>query len=133
MSKRYTENDEIELRLVPWTKNSYDLEWRYKEPHKFLFFNLKDWWKTLDLYKNPLDTPEEDPNDEFFWDNVKFPRTGQGIAEFEALKSAVKTKKELYDYYDFDAHFKHFEEDLKAHRMWMEKTKWHIERLTKEG
>lgn len=67
MRKKYTETDEIEIRLTHNVADHYFLEWRYKEPRKFLFFSIKDKWKLMSYYNPGVSSVEDDPNDDMYW------------------------------------------------------------------
>jgi hypothetical protein len=130
MCKNYTENDKIEFRLVHCADNVYDLEWRFKELHKYLFFYVSDSWKILNLYQDGIASPDEDPSDESFWRCVSFDfKHEEDVREYERLIEAVKTKRELYDYYGVDAYLQRFKDDLRVHQMWADKTQGHINKL----
>ena len=121
MRKKYTENDEIEVRLVQYVPPYYDLQWRFKEPRKFLCFNIKQGWRTLCIYSNSGFTPGDDPNDDYFWHNVYFNMGRKSdVQEYENLKGRIKTKKDLFDYYRVRDRVNLYFDHMKEHRKWEE-------------
>lgn len=130
--KNYTENDEIELRLVHYVQAYYNLEWRFKESRKFLCFKLKDKWRTLCVYSNSLYSPEDDPNDDFYWSNVYFNMGRKSdVQEYECLKNKVRTKKDLFDYYQVQNKVNLYYDHMKQHRKWIEETNNNIKKFVK--
>ena len=62
MKKIYNENDEVEIRLKYYVNHTFVLEWRFKEPGRFLFFKVPDKWRRIVLYDNPYFSPNENPD-----------------------------------------------------------------------
>ena len=131
MKKKYSENDEIELRLVQYVRPYYDLQWRFKEPRKFLFFNVKPTWRTLSVYSNSMFDPKEDPNDDFYWHNVYFNMgRNSDVQDYESMKGRIKTKKDLFDYYNIKEKVNLYFDHLAEHRKWVEQTDKNIQKHT---
>lgn len=120
MKKKYTESDEIEIRLERLNRTKYVLLWRFKEPRKFLFFKIKHDWRTLSLYSMSEFDPQEDPNDDHYWHDVCFDaHKKDDVQEYERVKSRIKTKKDLYDYYSVRDRTNLYFDHLKEHRKWV--------------
>ena len=131
MKKIYKDTDEIELRLKYNIADHYWLEWRYKEPRKFLWFTIKDRWKMLPYYTG-THGPDDNPNEDLFWYWRGF-HLGRDpeVEEFEHVKGMVKTKKDLDRYYGVQGNYAWYENDLKVHRKWLKKLNDNIEKYTK--
>lgn len=131
MKKEYTEYDGIELRLVHYAGPYYELQWRYREPHKFLCFNIKDKWKSINLYTWTSD-PEDNPYDWLYWSKVTFNLGNKSEAqEYESLRSRIKTKKALFDYYNVESRLARFHEDVKRYEEWAETLKVNAKKYVK--
>ena len=130
--KEYSENDEIEISLSHYVKDCYLLVWRFKEPRKWWFFKKYDKWKVLHLYRpSAFMTKEDDPDDSFYWDYVKF-NLGKNhkVQEYEKVKSTVKTKKDLYDYFKVEYSMESYRHQLEEYTKWRMETDNTVERLT---
>ena len=130
--KRYNENDEIEFRLIHNVVDHYWLQWRFKEPRKFLLFNIKDKWKGMRYYTPGIFTADDDPNDDFYWYWRGFHMGKRNeVQEYDRIKETIKTKKALFDYYrvkeNIDLYYKH----LHQHKLWVDETNKNIEKYTK--
>ena len=133
--KVYNENDEIEIRLSPYVKDYYILEWRFKEPRKWLFFNKYDKWKNLYLYSpNAFMTKEDNPDTRFYWNYVLF-NLGKNheVQEYEKIKDTVKTKKDLYGYFKVKELLEQYYHHLEEYNNWRAETSNTVERLTKNN
>ena len=130
--KRYTENDEVELRLTHYVSDCYILEWRFKEPRKWWFFKIYDKWKSISYYQTALFTPDNNPDDDFywFWRSFNLGRKSE-VQEYERLKERVKTKKDLYSYFRVKENMDIYYHHLDQHRKWLEDYNATIDRLTK--
>lgn len=114
--EKYTENDEIELNLVYYAGPWYNLQWRYKKTHKFLWFDVHDSWKTLTIYKNNWTDLSDDPKDDYHWDSPSFKLTRDSdVQAYESLKKKLKTKKDLWDYYNVNGRTEAYLRDLEAY------------------
>lgn len=130
--KHYTENDEIEIRLVHTVGAYYDLEWRYKKPHKFLFFNIKDNWKILPYYSPAAFSPDDDPDSEFYWPSVFFNLGKKSdVDEYERLKKTVKTKKDLYSFFHIQEKLEVYKRHMEEHDEWLEMLEGNIAKHVK--
>lgn len=131
--KHYTENDEIELRLVNCAGAYYDLEWRYKKPHKFLFFNVKDGWKILPYYDtNIYFSADEDPDSDLRWHNIIFNLGKKSdVDEYEKLKKTVKTKKDLYNFFHIQEKLEVYKRHQEEHDEWLEMLEGNIAKHVK--
>ena len=132
MKRKYNENDEIEFRLVHNVADHYWLQWRFKEPCKFLFFNIKDKWKSLHYYIPGIFTPDDDPNDDFnwYWRGFHMGRENE-VQEYDAIREKIKTKKALFDYYRVQDNIDLYHRHLNEHRQWVEKTNRNIDKYVK--
>ena len=129
MRKIYTENDEIEIRLINYVGPYYDLQWRFKEPRKFLCFKIKNWWRRLCTYSNYVFDPADDPRDDYYWHNVYFNMGKKSnVQEYESVKAKVKTKKDLLDYFKVKESNGLYLEHLKKHREWEEELKDNVKK-----
>lgn len=131
MKKKYTETDEIEIRLTHNVVDHYFLEWRYKEPRKFLFFNIKDKWKLISRYMG-VSRVDDDPNDDIYWDWRGFHMGKRGeVQEYEKIKRDIKTKKQLFDYFNVSVNIENYYRDLHEHNKWLKETKENINKYVK--
>ena len=131
MKEKYTENDEIELRLTHNIEDHYWLEWRFKQPRKWWFFKIYDKWKSIHYYSPGIFTPDDDPNDDFFWywRGFHLGRKSE-VQEYEKIKSVIKTKKELFNYFNVKGNTDLYHRHLKAHQEWLDETNATIAKLT---
>ena len=118
MKEKYTENDEIELRLVCYAGPWFHLQWRYKKKHKFLCFNIHDSWKTLVYYDEQKWTDlSDDPRDDYYWWTPSFNLNRDADAQsFETLKKKLKTKKDLWDWYGINHRVEAYMKDLEEYK-----------------
>ncbi len=132
MKKIYNDNDEVEIRLKYYVNHTFVLEWRFKEPGRFLFFKVPDKWRRILLYDNPRFSPYEDPDKDIYWSYVFFNLGWDSeVQKYERLKEKVKTKKELDNYFHVKEKMSLYQEHKKRHQEWVEKTNKTIDRLTK--
>ena len=130
--KVYNENDEIELRLTHNVADHYWLEWRFKEPGRFLFFKKYDKWKSIRYYCPGIYTADEDPDRDFNWYWRGFHLGNKHeVQEYEHLKEIIHTKKELYKYYNVQGNIDKYYRDKEAHQKWLEEYNDAVNRLTK--
>ena len=128
--KKYDENDEIELRLTHDIADHYFLEWRFKEPKKVWFFWKHDRWKTIQYYSPGVFSAEMDPNDDTYWYWHGFHLGNKAeVQEYENLKKNIRTKKQLFDYYNVQANIDTYYRNLHTHKQWLDDTKETIKRL----
>lgn len=131
--KRYNENDEIEISLEHNIGYHYWLKWRYKEPRKFLFFNVMDKWKYIHCYANSIFSVDDDPNDDFYWYWRGFHLDNKSdVQEYEKIKSTIKTKKELFKYYHVEENTGLYLRHLHEHNVWVNEANKAVKRLTKD-
>lgn len=132
MKKKYTETDEIEIRLTHNVAGHYFLEWRYKEPRKFLFFNIKDKWKLMSYYNPGVSSVDDDPNDDiyWYWRGFHMGKSGE-VQEYEKIKRDIKTKKQLFDYFNVSANIENYYRDLHEHNKWLKETNENIKKYVK--
>lgn len=131
--KRYNENDEIEIRLEHNVGYHYWLKWRYKEPRKFLFFNVKDKWKYIHYYTPGIFSIDDDPNDDLFWYWRGFHLDNKSEAqEYESVRNKIKTKKQLFEYYHVKENTDLYFKNLHEHKVWVDETNETIKKLTKK-
>ena len=132
MKKNYKDTDEIELRLYPNISDHYWLEWRFKEPRKFLFFKINDKWKSIRYYSPGIFTPDDDPNREYnwYWRGFHMGRNGE-VEEYDNLIKKVKTKEDLYKHFHVKENLELYERHLKEHNKWLEETNKNIEKYVK--
>lgn len=120
MKKTYEDNDNIEFRLVHNVADHYWLEWRFKEPRKFLCFKIRDKWKAIHYYTPGIFTPDDDPNREFSWYWRGFHLGKQSeVREYEYIKANIKTKAQLYEYFHVEENLARYENDLEKHNKWL--------------
>lgn len=120
MKKTYTENDEIEIRLVHNVSDHYWLEWRFKEPRKFWIFKKYDKWKGLRYYTPGIFTPKDNPDDEFNWYFRGFHLGKQSeVEEYDYIVKTVKTKKDLYKYFRVEENIEKYYNHLEQHKKWL--------------
>lgn len=132
MKKNYKDTDEIELRLFHNVLDHYWLEWRFKEPRKFLFFKINDKWKSIRYYSPGIFTPDEDPNREYSWYWRGFHMGIRGeVEEYDSLVKKVKTKEDLYKYFRVKENLELYERHLEEHNKWLEETNKNIEKYVK--
>lgn len=130
---KYNENDEIELTLEHNVSYHYFLKWRYKNPRKFLFFNIKDKWKYIHYYTPGIFTVDMDPNDDLYWYWRGFHLDKKSdVQEYEKIKSSIKTKKQLFDYYHVKDNVDLYSRHLHEHNAWVNETNKTVKRLTKD-
>lgn len=129
--KIYDENDEIEFRLTHNVEDHYWLEWRFKQPREWWFFKIYDKWKSIHYYTPGIFTPDDDPNDDFFWywRGFHLGRKAE-VQEYEKIKSTIKTKKQLFDYYHVKENIDMYYDHLHRHKKWLDETNATIEKLT---
>ena len=132
MKKKYTETDEIEIRLKYNVTDHYFLEWRYKEPHKFLFFNIKDKWKTIAYYNPGISSPSDDPDDDlkWYWRGFHMGRKNE-VQEYDSLLKKIFTKKQLFDYFNVENNIDRYYRDLEEHKKWLAETNENISKYVK--
>ena len=131
---QHTEHDEVELTLIHYVGDYYNLAWRYVGYKKFLWFKIYDKWKTLYLYKQYPQDPSRghDPRDDFNWDNVSFNLGNDAqVQHYEAVKKRVKTKKDLWKEFQVDHNWERFQKDLRTYRAYCDKVSERIDRLAK--
>ena len=129
--KVYDENDEIELRLTHNVEDHYWLEWRFKQPREWWFFKIYDKWKSIYYYLGSARKPDSDPNDDHFWYWRGFHLGKKSdVQEYEKIKKTIKTKKELFDYFNVVANIDTYYRDLHDHHEWLKETNAAIEKLT---
>lgn len=130
--KRYTENDEIELRLTHYVSDCYILEWRFKEPRKWWFFKKHDKWRRIEYYQPGIFVPSDNPDDSsmWFWRSFHLGKKSE-VQEYERLKERVKTKKDLYSYFKVKENMGRYYNHLDEHRKWVDEYNATIDRLTK--
>lgn len=130
--KEYDENDEIEIGLSYYVHDCYLLVWRFKEPRKWLFFKRHDKWKNLYLYRpHAFMMKNDDPGDSFYWNYVMFDLgKNHEVQEYEKVKSTVKTKKDLYDYFKVEYSMESYRHQLEEYTKWRMETDNTVERLT---
>ena len=128
--KIYNENDEIEFRLTHNVEDHYWLEWRFKQPREWWFFKIYDKWKSIHYYTPGIFTPDDDPNDDFnwYWRGFHLGRKAD-VQEYEKIKSTIKTKKQLFDYYHVKENIDMYYDHLHKHKKWLDETKATIEKL----
>ena len=128
--KIYNENDEIELRLTHNVEDHYWLEWRFKQPREWWFFKIYDKWKSIHYYTPGIFTPDDDPNDDFnwYWRGFHLGRKAE-VQEYEKIKSTIKTKKQLFDYYHVKENIDMYYDHLHKHKKWLDETNATIEKL----
>ena len=132
MKKKYTETDEIEIRLTHNVADHYFLEWRYKEPRKFLFFNIKDKWKLISYYCPGFSSVDDDPNDDIYWYWRGFHMGKRNeVQEYEKIKRDIKTKKQLFNYFNVSGNIENYYRDLHEHNEWLKETNENIKKYTK--
>lgn len=132
MKKVYTENDEIEFRLTHYANDYYILEWRFKEPGKFLFFKIYDKWKCLRYYTPGIFTPEDDPSRDFswYWRGFHMGKKHE-VQEYEHILKNIKTKKALFNYYHVNENIERYEKHLAEHNKWLDETNNNIKKYVK--
>ena len=131
MRKERTDDDQIEITLGAYGIVLYELLWRYKEPRKFLWFNIKDRWKTLTRY-DPIGgrRHSEDPNNDIFLENVTFNLGRESdVQAFKSLKNKIKTKRDLYNFYNVYYLQGKYEKDLADYKKFKEELKNNIKEL----
>ena len=128
--KIYNENDEIEFRLTHNVEDHYWLEWRFKQPREWWFFKIYDKWKSIHYYTPGIFTPDDDPNDDFnwYWRGFHLGRKAE-VQEYEKIKSTIKTKKQLFDYYHVKENIDMYYDHLHKHKKWLDETNATIEKL----
>ena len=132
MRKKYAETDEIEIRLKHNVADHYFLEWRYKGPHKSLFFNVKDKWKTITYYNPGPSTPSDDPNDDLNWYRRGFHMGKKNeVQEYDSLLKKICTKKQLFDYFNVKSNIDRYYRDLHEHNKWLKETNENINKYVK--
>lgn len=132
MKKKYAETDEIEISLTHNVADHYFLQWRFKEPRKFLFFNIKDKWKLISYYSPGVSGVDDDPNDDFYWYWRGFHMGKQNeVQEYEKIKRDIKTKKQLFDYFNVSANIENYYRDLHEHNKWLKETNENINKYVK--
>lgn len=132
MKKKYTETDEIEIRLTHNVADHYFLQWRFKEPHKFLFFNIEDKWKLISYYNPGVFSADDDPNDDIYWYWRGFHMGKRNeVQEYEKIKRDIKTKKQLFDYFNVSANIENYYRDLHEHNEWLKETNENIKKYVK--
>lgn len=132
MRKKYTETDEIEIRLTHNVADHYFLEWRYKEPRKFLFFNIKDKWKLISYYCPGFSGVDDDPNDDIYWYWRGFHMGKRNeVQEYEKIKRDIKTKKQLFNYFNVSGNIENYYRDLHEHNEWLKETNENIKKYAK--
>ena len=129
--KKYDENDQIEIKLGEYGIAFYELLWRYKEPRKFLWFDIKDKWKALMQYDpRGYRRHSEDPNDDILWKNVTFNLGRESdVQAFKLLKSKIKTKRDLYNFYNVYHSLEKYERDLADYAKFKEELKNNVREL----
>lgn len=128
--KIYNENDEIEFRLTHNVEDHYWLEWRFKQPREWWFFKIYDKWKSIHYYTPGIFTPSDDPNVDFNWYWRGFHLgTKSEVQEYEKIKSTIKTKKQLFDYYHVKENIDMYYDHLHKHKKWLDETNATIEKL----
>lgn len=129
--KRYQDTDEIELRLEHNVADHYWLQWRFKEPRKFLFFNIYDKWKTIHYYTGVYG-PDDDPNDDMYWYWRGF-HLGKNseVQEYEHIKETIKTKAALFKYFNVKNNIDRYYNDLHKHKLWLDELNGNIKKFTK--
>lgn len=132
MRKKYTETDEIEIRLTHNVVDHYFLQWRFKEPRKFLFFNIKDRWKAISYYNPGISSPSDDPSDDlrWYWRGFHMGKRNE-VQEYEKIKRDIKTKKQLFDYFNISANIENYHRDLEEHKKWLKETNENIKKYAK--
>ena len=132
MRKKRTDDGEIEIRLIHNVVDHYFLQWRFKEPRKFLFFNIKDKWKLISYYNPGVSSVDDDPNDDIYWYWRGFHMGKRSeVQEYEEIKRDIKTKKQLFDYFDVSANIKNYYRDLHEHNKWLRETNENINKYVK--
>ncbi len=132
MRKKRTDDGEIEIRLIHNVVDHYFLQWRFKEPRKFLFFNIKDKWKLISYYNPGVSSVDDDPNDDIYWYWRGFHMGKRSeVQEYEEIKRDIKTKKQLFDYFDVSANIKNYYRDLHEHNKWLKETNENINKYVK--
>lgn len=132
MKKVYNDTDEIEFRLVHNVADHYWLEWRFKEPGKFLWFKIRDKWKSLYYYTPGIFTPDENPDrySSWYWRGFHLGRENE-VREYEHIKANIKTKAQLYEYYHVKENMELYERHLEEHNKWLSKLNNNIEKHVK--
>lgn len=132
MRKEYAETDEIEIRLAHNVIDHYFLQWRFKEPRKFLFFNIKDRWKSISYYSPGVSSVDKNPNDGlyWYWRGFHMGRRNE-VQEYEKIKRDIKTKKQLFDYFNVSANMENYRRDLEEHKKWLKETNENIKKYAK--
>lgn len=131
MRKKRTDDDQIEISLQQYGIVWYELVWRYKEPRKFLWFNIKDRWKVLKQYDpRGYRRRDDDPNDDFYWHNVVF-NVGResDVQAFKSLKNKIKTKRDLYNFYNIYHLWEKYEKDLADYAKFKEEFKNNVKEI----
>lgn len=130
--KRYNENDEIEFRLIHNVADHYWLQWRFKEPRKFMFFNIKDKWKGMRYYTPGIFNADDNPNDDIYWYWRGFHMGERNeVQEYDSIKKTIKTKKALFDYFQVKENIDLYYNHLHQHKLWVDETNKNIEKYTK--
>ena len=132
MRKQRTDDDQIEIRLKHNVADHYFLEWRYKEPRKFLFFNIKDKWKTIAYYNPGLSAPSDDPNNDlsWYWRGFHMGKKNE-VQEYDSLLKKISTKKQLFDYFNVKSNIDRYYRDLERHKQWLADTNENINKYVK--
>ena len=130
--KTYDENDEIEFRLTHNVSDHYWLEWRYKEPRKFWFFKKYDKWKSLRYYTPGIFIAKDDPDDDFnwYWRGFHLGKKSE-VQEYESIRKTIRTKKQLFDYYNVKGNLDRYYKDVEAHKKWVEEVNRNIQKYAK--
>lgn len=131
MRKKRTDDDQIEINLQQYGITWYELIWRYKEPRKFLWFNIKDRWKVLMQYDpRGYRRRDDDPNDDFYWENVCFNLGRESdVQAFKSLKNKIKTKRDLYNFYNIYHSWEKYERDLADYAKFKEEFKNNVKEI----
>ena len=133
MKKRnYTENDEIEFRLIHNVADHYWLEWRFREPRRFWFFKKYDGWKNIHYYTPGIFTPKDDPNDDlnWYWRGFHLGKKSE-VQEYEHIRQTIHTKKQLFDYYHVKENVEKYYTDLHKHKEWLDELGENIKKHVK--
>lgn len=121
--KKYNENDKIEIYFERTGGYNYKLQWRYKEPKKFLWFEIQDKWKGIMYYTNDIDVaPYREPNEPMYWRYHGFNLLDEASKkEYDWIKENIKTKKELFDYFKVQENITKYYKDLHEYNEFLKK------------
>lgn len=131
--QKHTENDEIEIRLVHYVGRFFHLQWRYKDTHKVLGFNVHDRWKYITIYDMNWDEGDiYGPENDFYWKTPSFDLSDNSdVQKYESIKKKINTKKDLWDWYNINHRIEKYFDDLRRYAEMQDRLEQNKEKYAK--